>query len=250
MRDEISSMLVQTKHHGLSLIEMNRAGRGNALSAAFVEALIAAVSAACEAPGVHTLVLRSAGKNFCTGFDLSDLAQETDATLLHRFVRVEMLLNALWMAPVRTVACVQGKAWGAGADLLAACDARILSPEATVRFPGAQFGLILGTRRLSARIGGDCARRCITEGLSLSADEALARGLATDIQADPGTEGLIARFGSPLIDRGTLAQVNAATRADHAQEDLARLVVSAAAPGLKQRISAYVAQHAKARVHL
>ena len=35
---------------------------------------------------MHTLVLRGRGRHFCTGFDLSGIDRETDATLRERFV--------------------------------------------------------------------------------------------------------------------------------------------------------------------
>ena len=59
--------------------------------------------------------------------------------LLQRFVHVEQLLQALWHAPIRTMALAQGRAWGAGADLLAACEVRHVREDASFRFPGARF---------------------------------------------------------------------------------------------------------------
>ena len=76
---------------GRRSIMLDRADRGNALSAEMVDALIAAIDQASADPTIHTLVLRAAGRNFCTGFDLSDLDMSTDGDLLLRFVRVDVL---------------------------------------------------------------------------------------------------------------------------------------------------------------
>jgi hypothetical protein len=62
-------------------------------------------------------VFRANGSNFCAGFDLSALEEVRDADLLARFVRVEMLLQAVYFAEFDTVACAKGAAYGAGADL-------------------------------------------------------------------------------------------------------------------------------------
>jgi enoyl-CoA hydratase/carnithine racemase len=181
--------------------------------------------------------LRGAGRHFCTGLDLSDLDQTNDGELLWRLVRIEMLLSLVWHAPKRTVAVAQGRAWGAGADLLAACEARVVLPGTTLRFPGAQFGIVLGTRRLAIRMGSTAARAVVTEGGELNAQEALACGLATHDQEPT--------WSAPRVDGETAAALHAATRAtdggDQRDADLAALVRSAARPGLQARVRRYVA---------
>jgi enoyl-CoA hydratase/carnithine racemase len=234
-------MLQTHLEDGVRTLTLCRAERGNALNPALVDALLEAVEEACADRSLHTLVLRGDGRNFCTGFDLSDLDAASDGDLLHRFVRIETLLAALWHAPLRTVAVVTGRAWGAGADLMAACDLRAATPGASFRFPGAGFGLVLGTRRLAERVGVDAARRLVSEGLTWGAQEARERGLLTDLVDDP--DRWLASASKPLpVDRATLIQLHRATRDDRRDEDLAALVRSAALPGLKQRISAYRAR--------
>ena len=231
-------MLQTQTQDGIREITMDRADRGNALSAELVDALLDAVNTANADAELHTLVLRGAGRNFCTGFDLSDLDQSSDGDLLLRFVRVEQLLGALWHSSLRTVSIAQGRAWGAGADLFACCDHRIAAPDASFRFPGAGFGLVLGTRRLSERVGPDQARRWIIEGVQVDAQTAQAAGMATQITdaQDTMTALLAAR---PAIARDTAAAIRVATRPDHRAADLSRLVESAAAPGLRQRVVDY-----------
>jgi enoyl-CoA hydratase/carnithine racemase len=227
---------------GVATLTLDRADRGNALSAALVEALHAAFDGACADPAVHTIALRGAGRHFCTGFDLSDLDDCSDGDLLLRFVRIEALLAAIWHAPVRTVALAQGRAWGAGADLFAACDLRLASPEASFRFPGAGFGIVLGTRRLAERVGADQARRWVIDGEQVDAAAAAAAGLATsvlDAQALAGDAAATGLLPAPAVGRASAARIRAATRPDRRDEDLAALVRSAAEPGLGARILAY-----------
>ncbi len=226
---------------GLLTLTLNRPQTGNALSAGLVEALLAGVTSACANPAIHTILLRGAGKHLCTGFDLSDLHTQSDGDLLWRFVRIEMLLAALWHAPVRTAVLAQGRTWGAGADLVAACERRGMAPKASFRFPGAQFGLVLGTRRLAERIGADRARHWIASGHEASADEALASGLVDSTVAPEQLDAWLQELaGADLLERDTAQQIRAATRMDHRHADLANLVASAARPGLQQRIHAYI----------
>ena len=120
----------------------------------------------------------------------------------------------------------------AGADLLVACEQRLVGSDTTLRFPGAQFGLVLGTRRLAERIGADAARALVLEGGELDATQALALGLASRI-----TDTLALALLRTSGDTGRA--VRAASRSDLRDADLAALVRSAAVPGLQQRITQY-----------
>ena len=227
-------MLIRELAHGLLTIRLDRPERGNALDSALVEALLGTLAEAASAE-VHTVVLRANGPNFCTGLDLADLDAVSDGDLLQRLVRIETLLATLWHAPWRTVAVAHGRCWGAGADLFATCEQRIALPGTTFRFPGAQFGLVLGTRRLAERVGADAARRIVLEGGEWDAAAAVDAGLASVVAETPTLHPL-------RVDDATARAIRAATRADLRDADLAALVRSAAEPGLKNRIAEYRAR--------
>lgn len=233
--------IVKLSRRGAVLtLELDRAGRGNALNAALVEQLIAALEAAWSDVGLHTLVLTGSGRHFCTGFDLADIEQASDGDLLLRFVRIETLLSMLWHAPIRTICVAHGRTWGAGADLLVACDERIAVDGASFRFPGPAFGIVLGSRRLSERLGVGHAREVLTRSLELDAPAALAAGLVSEVCAADGVQARLEALAvEPLPDRDTVRAVRRATRADRRDADLAMLVRSAARPGLKARLLAY-----------
>lgn len=228
----------------MAVLTLARPDRGNALSEALVEALIDAVQRCIGDAGVHTLVLDAQGRHFCTGFDLSDLQVDplashaaTDGPLLWRFTRIERLLSLLWNAPLRTVAVARGRTWGAGADLFAACDVRLAAVDAQWRFPGAGFGLVLGTRRLSTLVGADRALRWVAEGSTIDPQSALDCGLASALVPDAAQWQ---QHLPPLqVDRETYARLKAATRPDLGAQDMAALVDSAISPGLAARITAY-----------
>lgn len=228
-------MLNQRLAEGVLHLELNRPAVGNALGPALVEALIQAVGDASTDAAVHSLILRGAGRHFCTGLDLSELATLSDGDLLLRLVRIETLLGMLWHAPLRTAALARGRTWGAGADLLAVCEQRVAVPGSSFRFPGAQFGIVLGTRRLAERIGADAARRLVLEGGELDAPQALAAGLVSQVAEELSLADL-------RVAAGTARAIRAATRADVRDADLAALVRSAAEPGLQARIAAYRAR--------
>jgi len=227
---------------GLTRVKLNRPAQGNALSSEMVAELQVAMVAATN-NGTRLLLLEGSGKNFCTGFDLTTLEQESDDTLLARIVRIELLLATVYAAPFTTLALGHGRAIGAGADLFLACEQRWAVDHANFAFPGAAFGLVLGTGRLSAAVGMNRAREWITSGATLSAETALASGLATAkyaaTEVEPAILSLAARASRLAPD--TQAQIHSASRqgGSNAANDLEHLVQSAARPGLKKRIQAF-----------
>ncbi|WP_430245332.1 enoyl-CoA hydratase/isomerase family protein [Neorhizobium sp. DAR64861/K0K2] len=236
MSASVSVLEREGRHH----LIVDRAAKGNALSSEIVADLSAGFDR-CLDKGARVIVLEGQGKHFCTGFDLSTLDSETDASLLLRFVEIEKLLQKVHSSPVMTVAIGKGRCFGAGADLFASCDRRIALDGASFAFPGAAFGLVLGTSRLAGRIGRDHARACLTGGLTLTDTVALAQGLATDLVAADGLEGLLSAIGlaGHRLEADTVRALHAATDAADYDSDLANLVRSASRAGVRERIRSY-----------
>ncbi|MGH8856484.1 MAG: enoyl-CoA hydratase/isomerase family protein [Polaromonas sp.] len=228
-------------------LTLHRPDKGNALSRGLVAALMQALEAAREAR-IRLLVLSGNGKHFCTGFDLSGLDQEDDDSLLSRFTRVELLLQALHTAPFTTLALAHGRTMGAGADLFCACANRWMVGETSFAFPGAAFGLVLGTTRLARTVGSTQAHEWIEAGARIDSGSALRTGLATrQVEAqtlDAEVAALVQRTARLEADtQRAIQQAIEAAQSNHGEaaqaQDLLRLVQSAARPGIKTRIAAY-----------
>jgi len=221
-------------------VKFNRPDQRNALSPAVVEQMLE-VLAESEIDGTRLLELSGEGRNFCAGFDLSDLDTQSEGDLLLRFVRVEQMLQAVHHAPFHTLALAHGRVVGAGADLVLACRSRVAAPGTMFEMPGAGFGLILGTRRLSATVGNDAALDLLAG--PFDAEKAKAAGFVREIAVQEDWHGISHRV---LAQASRLAIETEKTmlnilRADSRAQDLADLVASGARPGIKQRIAAYAA---------
>lgn len=223
---------------------LSRPETGNCLSEAMVDQLMIELDRA-QAEGVALVTLRGAGRHFCTGFDLSDLETVSDERLLARFIAIEGLLARIWSAPFDTLALAQGQAVGAGADLFVACRRRLALAGTGFAFPGAAFGLVLGTRRLGLRIGRDRAADLIRSGRRMDLPEALDCGLVHHAVDDPGQTAAWLQSETARatrLDAATARQIEDALPAACAHgldRDLAALVRSAARPGLGARIRNY-----------
>lgn len=248
-----SPELLLTHEGDVIQLTLNRPDKGNALSRNLVAALMQALEAAREAR-IRLLVLSGSGKHFCTGFDLSNIDQEDDDSLLSRFTRVELLLQALYAAPFTTLALAHGRTMGAGADLFCACDNRYMVGETSFAFPGAAFGLVLGTTRLARTVGTTQAHEWIEAGARIDSASALSAGLATrqieSSSVDAEVTALVQRTArlddvtQRAIQQAIRAAQHSPSEAEQAQ-DLWRLVQSAARPGVKNRIAAYRAAQVK-----
>ncbi|NDZ18054.1 enoyl-CoA hydratase/isomerase family protein [Variovorax sp. WS11] len=244
--------LAVSREGEFTILTLDRPAVGNALSAALVEELDAALAAA-EADGSRLVVIQGAGKSLCTGFDLSGLDAESEDSLLARFVRLELLLQRLHTAPFATLALAKGRVVGAGADLFAACEYRWIVDHASFAFPGAGFGLVLGTGRLAKLVGASRAREWICSGRVISAEEATSGGLANDrkwgAEIGEAQERLLQQ--QLRLEPETHRRVRAASLERDsfgaAAADMLALVQSAARPGLKERIFRYRAQAIRER---
>jgi enoyl-CoA hydratase/carnithine racemase len=233
--------LIVERQTGVVRLILDRSSKANALSDDLVEALLDAVGAA-SGDGSRLLVLQGSGRNLSAGFDFSGLEHQSEADLLRRFVRIEQLLQTLYHAPIATLALAHGKNFGAGADLFVAAAIRICAPGTTFRMPGLSFGIQLGTRRLSHRIGRSAAFRLLSESGTLDASAALSLGLVdriAEMESWPAVvQAELAR--ATRLSESAHRRLASATTTDSRDADLADLVRSAMGPGLKTRISAYL----------
>lgn len=222
-------------------VTLCRTEKRNALSATLVEELLDVVQRA-PTEGARVLVFRGDGKNFSAGFDLSDAEQQSEGDLTLRFIRVEMLLQAVASSPCLTVALAHGRTFGAGVDLVASCRQRYACADAMFRMPGLKFGLVLGTRRFGEIVGRERAASLQEEAGSFDATMAREMGFLHGIVEPAEWDRVVesARTKASVLpdwSRGALYEVLSSAQAD---TDLAWLVRSAARPGLKQRIAEYL----------
>ncbi len=236
----MSDELLRRHENHVTRLTLNRPQKANALSASLVEALLDAVEYAAT-DGTRLLILDGAGPHFCAGFDFTDIQAHSEGDLALRFLRIETLLQALHHAPCETLALTHGRVFGAGADIVASCGLRVAAPGTTFRMPGLRFGVVLGTRRLTHRIGADRAREILSASRSFDATEALATGFLTRIAAQNEWTALVAesRQAAETLTPAAAAALHRCTVNDSRAEDMAELARSVSTPGLKERIRRY-----------
>lgn len=173
----------------VALLSINRPARRNALSSEAAGAIAAAVER--EGADARVLILTGAGKAFCAGGDLDELAewsrasaQEISGTLYRTF---QAMVRALRQTDAIVIAAVNGAAVGAGMDLALACDLRIAAQSARFGQVWVRLGVIPGTGGAfltQALAGTTRAAEMLLTGDLVAAEQALRWNLVNEVVPD------------------------------------------------------------------
>jgi enoyl-CoA hydratase len=161
----------------VAVIVLNRPAVLNAMNLAWVTDLGRAVSAVAADESAEVVVVRGAGRAFCTGLDLTmmnEIGMPPDFYALQ-----EAAFRALEDLDRLVIAEIHGYCLGGGLQLALACDLRIVSEDAVLALPASQEGLFPGMAvwRLPRLVGLGRALRLAVSGESVDAAEALQIGL-------------------------------------------------------------------------
>jgi enoyl-CoA hydratase/carnithine racemase len=173
-----SDAITCTFEDRLCRLTLNRPEKLNALNVAMFEEMAAHLDR-LDYASVGCLVLSGAGRSFCAGHDLDDLASGDESG---RPERIENgLVERLATLPFPVVASVRGHCYTGGLELVLAAD--IIIAAETTRFADthAKFDLvpIWGlTQRLPRRVGMAKAKEMMFSARTYSGIEAAAMGLA------------------------------------------------------------------------
>ena len=162
-----------------AIVTLNRPERRNALSLELMLELIAALDGIGRNAEVRAVILAAAGKVFCSGHDLGQMAGR-DITEYRRIFDVcTELMQKLQSIPQPVIAEVQGIATAAGCQLVATCDLAIAAEEAAFATPGVKIGLFCTTPMvaLTRAVGRKRALQMLLTGEMVPARTAAEWGL-------------------------------------------------------------------------
>src|SRR4051812_12526406 len=124
----MSDILVGTTDH-ICTITLNRPEKRNALTTDAIAALHAELQRVAADEAIRVLVIRGAGRAFCAGLDLRELAAQRAAGAVETHT-LEHALHLLEACPQPTIAAVQGDAIAGGCELALHCDLRVAGDSA------------------------------------------------------------------------------------------------------------------------
>ena len=183
----------ETQEGGIAVVTLARAAARNALTLDMVRQLRAVLADVGADPAIRVVVLAGEGKAFCAGLDLKQVILGEEApkgpvaniALQELFAGLMLQIHRM-RQPV--IAAVQGAAVGAGFGVALAADIRIAGASAQFVIGAVRIGLSAGecgiSYHLPRLIGAGRAFEIMLTGRSVSAGEALATGLATQVVDD------------------------------------------------------------------
>ncbi|MBB2913566.1 enoyl-CoA hydratase [Streptosporangium becharense] len=181
----MNELLVDRRDDGVVVLTLNRPDRRNAMTEGMTESWRRAIADLAADRDVRCVVVTGAGNAFCSGGDLSWLAErgaESVPALRDRMLGFYRTWLAIAELEVPTVAAVNGAAVGAGLCLALACDLVYAAEEARLLAPFTSLGLHPGmaaTYLLPRAAGVWVAREMLLTGRTLTGAEAASVGLVT-----------------------------------------------------------------------
>jgi len=177
---------------GLCTLTLNRPEKLNALDTLAFEELDAHLSALEKDERIGCVVLRGAGRGFCSGADLKAMAI---APLSPAFK--PGVIQRFGVLPQPVIAAVHGVCLTGGLELALACD--FILADVTARFADThgQWGLVAQwglSQRLPRRIGVPAAKRLMMSGRTVEAEEAADIGLIDLLAPEGRLDELLAGF--------------------------------------------------------
>jgi enoyl-CoA hydratase len=243
---------METKTSGQVAVLPMRAGKANAIGAAFLDQLSAQLDAV-ESSGASALVLTGEGTAFSAGLDLPEVSG-LDRAQLERFIRrfSEVMLRVFTL-PMPVVAAINGHAIAGGCVLALQADVRLAAAgDYRIGLNEVQIGLGLPAvvlETLRAQVSPASLGPVALEGRLLSPEEARSLGLVEAVvppavlleQARGRAAGLAALPGPAFRDvkQALRTPVAAAVRRVE-REDARRWVETAFSAPTRERLGEVV----------
>lgn len=167
-----------TEESGVVWITLNRPDKLNSLTSEMIQQLQTCFSQISTSNTARAVVLTGAGRAFCAGQDLVDLDGADLGDVLER--DFNPLVRAIKGLNMPVIACVNGVAAGAGANIALACDLVLAAKTAKFIQSFAHLGLVPdagGSWSLPRLIGLPRAMGLAMTAEPLSAEQAEAWGL-------------------------------------------------------------------------
>jgi 2-oxoglutaroyl-CoA hydrolase len=189
---------------GVATITLDVPGKLNRVSMPARDELRAVFEEFDRDAEVRFVVLAGAGGSFTAGGDIPGFLERS----AWQVSRLAENVAAPERCTKPVVAMLQGYCFGVGLELALACDFRIAADDLQLAFPEVTIGMIPGsggTQRLARLVGLGRAKDIVMRGRRVSAGEALALGLVTEVVPADDLESAVGRLLDELARLSPLA---------------------------------------------
>jgi methylglutaconyl-CoA hydratase len=211
MADQGSTVLYSVDG-SIARVILNQPEKRNALNDQLISDLKNALGTADNDKAVRVIAVSGAGKDFCSGADLSALQKISGASVDENARDARALMEVFTLIreiQVPVVAAVHGSALAGGCGLASACDLVVASASARFGYPEVKIGFVpaMVMAILRRNVSEKQAFELLTRGKQIGAEEARQMGLVNQVFADESFEQDVAEYLSPFtkVSRSAVA---------------------------------------------
>jgi methylglutaconyl-CoA hydratase len=205
--NKTDAVLLEIDERKVASVVLNRPAVNNAYDGDFIQCMLTVIDALDKVAGLRAIIVKSRGKHFQAGADLNWLSavrMSSPEENIRASRATAEALQRLNLAPVPTVAFVQGACFGGGTGILAACDVVIAADNAIFSIAEVRWGLTAAIiiPQLNDAISVRQVRRYALTGERFEAQEARRIGLVHQVVPLAELEAAGARVVDQLLQNG------------------------------------------------
>ncbi len=194
--------------NGVATLTLDRPEKLNAMSDAMWNALHEHLCAIAGDESVRAVILTGAGRAFCSGGDIDNMAKSTIVTGRARSKNRHRVITALYSLEKPVVAAVRGPVYGIGNGLALACDLVIASDTAKFSMAFKKVGVVPDGGALfflTQLLGIAKAKELVYTARPIAAQEARDLGLVMRVVPDDRLEAEARALAQELASSATYA---------------------------------------------
>ncbi len=180
------SEILTADGNSIFTITLNRPEKRNALNDALINDLTNALREADKDETLRAIVIKGAGRDFCSGADLSALQKISESSILENWDdadNLRRLFALIRKVKIPVIAAVQGKALAGGCGLATGCDLVLASASARFGYPEVKIGFVpaMVMAILRRNVSEKRAFALATQGFEFDAATAKDFGLINEV---------------------------------------------------------------------
>lgn len=179
----------------IAYVSLNRPDKHNGLDEAMIVQLVKIANTIKKDRSIRCVILQGQGASFCAGLDFNYVAKHP-SMIARFFLKMPWRKDNMFQRvahvwrdlPIPVIAVVHGNCFGAGMQIILACDYRVATPDANMSILEMKWGLIpdmSGMVTLSRLTRVDIAQELTMTGRFFSGTEAAEYGLVSKVSETP-----------------------------------------------------------------
>jgi enoyl-CoA hydratase len=189
-------------------IVVDRQAKLNVLNGELIRQLSDAIAQLNVNDRLRVVILTGAGdRAFIGGADINEMAALDELSAREFISRLREVCGALRSLAVPVIARINGYCLGAGLEVAASCDLRVAADHSTFGMPEVRVGVpsVIEAALLPRLMGWGKAAELIYTGESISATDALSRGLVERVVQRAALDQAVERWTRAILEAGPRA---------------------------------------------